>query len=299
MGDVLRLVHLSDWHLAPLPRVGLKRLISKRALGWFNWYRKRKGMHRRDVLELLLKDVASQNPDVIVVTGDFTNLALDEEFAVALDLLKDLAAIAPLSITPGNHDAYTHGAMPALENFIEQARLLSEGEIVPSPALYPAYRVIKGVAVLMLSSSCPTHLLSSGGHLGQVQRDEAQRLLHTFASDQLPRVVALHHPPYAKQGSLFGKLSDAEAFESVIAYAGAELILHGHWHHTQRQSLVGCKNVHGVASSSGCPLHAEEGASYCVYDIEGKGENIKIEHYLRVVKASPSTPSQLHLKTIK
>ena len=40
------LAHLSDPHLAPLPRPRPLELLSKRGLGYLNWLRKRRLIHR-------------------------------------------------------------------------------------------------------------------------------------------------------------------------------------------------------------------------------------------------------------
>ena len=40
------LAHLSDPHLAPLPTPNPLQLLSKRGLGYINWLRKRRSIHR-------------------------------------------------------------------------------------------------------------------------------------------------------------------------------------------------------------------------------------------------------------
>ena len=45
------LAHLSDLHLASRPR--LMRAAGKRGLGFINWHRKRKFIHRGEVLEAI------------------------------------------------------------------------------------------------------------------------------------------------------------------------------------------------------------------------------------------------------
>ena len=48
------LAHLSDLHLALAPK-GIE-LAGKRALGLINWQRKRKYIHRPDVLDAITRD---------------------------------------------------------------------------------------------------------------------------------------------------------------------------------------------------------------------------------------------------
>ena len=103
------LAHISDIHLAPLPAPRPAELISKRGLGYLNWLRKRRAIHRPEVLEALVADLKAQQPDHIAVTGDLVNLSLANEFAPArawLDRLgpaarRDLRARQPRRLCRG------------------------------------------------------------------------------------------------------------------------------------------------------------------------------------------------------
>ena len=86
------LAHLSDPHLPPLPAPTLGELAGKRALGYLNWTRNRRKVHRREVLDALVSDMLMQTPDHIAITGDLVNLALEAEFAPALRWLEGVGA---------------------------------------------------------------------------------------------------------------------------------------------------------------------------------------------------------------
>src|SRR5262245_20870630 len=104
------LAHLSDPHLAPLPRPRIAELASKRLTGYLNWLRKRRAIHESDVLAAIVRDLSSQRPDHIAVTGDLVNIALPAEFENARRWLDRLGPAADVSLVPGNHDAYVTGA---------------------------------------------------------------------------------------------------------------------------------------------------------------------------------------------
>ena len=74
-----------------MPLVKRRDLMSKRMLGYVNWHRGRKFVHRREILDIITSDVVEQNPDHIAVTGDLVNLGLPEEFLRAAEWLNDLA----------------------------------------------------------------------------------------------------------------------------------------------------------------------------------------------------------------
>ena len=109
-GNVFVLAHLSDPHLAPLPRPRIAELASKRLSGYLNWLRKRRAIHRSDVLAAIVRDLAQARADHIAVTGDLVNIALPAEFENARRWLEALGPPADVSLIPGNHDAYVGGA---------------------------------------------------------------------------------------------------------------------------------------------------------------------------------------------
>src|SRR5438034_11617851 len=104
------LAHLSDPHLAPLPRLRPLELLSKRGLGYINWLRKRRSIHRADMLAALVADLKARAPHHIAVTGDLINLSLSSEFAPARDWLGALGDPRDVTVVPGNHDSYVRKA---------------------------------------------------------------------------------------------------------------------------------------------------------------------------------------------
>ena len=71
-----------------MPRARRRDLFGKRVLGYVNWHRGRKLVHRRDVLDVLTQDIVGREPDHIAVTGDLVNLGLPEEFVLAAEWLR-------------------------------------------------------------------------------------------------------------------------------------------------------------------------------------------------------------------
>src|SRR5258708_30807890 len=98
--------HLPHPPLPPLPSLRLRDLAGKRALGYLNWTRNRRKVHKRDVLDALVSDLQAQEPDHIAITGDLVNLALEAELAPSRAWLESVGAPEPVTVIPGNHDAY-------------------------------------------------------------------------------------------------------------------------------------------------------------------------------------------------
>ena len=53
------LAHLSDVHLAPLPKVAASRLLNKRFFGFQSWHRNRINIHSREIADAIRDDINS------------------------------------------------------------------------------------------------------------------------------------------------------------------------------------------------------------------------------------------------
>ncbi len=155
------LAHISDVHLAPLPSPAPGELMSKRGLGYLNWLRKRRAIHRPEVLAAIVADLKAQQPDHIAVTGDLVNLSLSNEFAPARAWLDALGPANDTTFVPGNHDAYVRAVA---------ARAAQEwGDYMRGDAgeTFPFVRRRGKVALIGLSTALPTLPLAATGKLGQ------------------------------------------------------------------------------------------------------------------------------------
>jgi 3',5'-cyclic AMP phosphodiesterase CpdA len=260
------LAHLSDVHLAPLPTPSPRELMSKRGLGYINWLRKRRAIHRADTLAAVVADLKGQTPDHVAVTGDLVNLSLTNEFAPARVWLDALGDPHDVSAVPGNHDAYVQSAEGLAEkHFAEFMRGdLGEG--------FPYVRKRGPLALIGLTTSLPTLPLAATGRLHGDQLEKLGELLPKLRREQLFRVVLIHHPPVAG-ANFFRRLTNAKALREVLHQHGAELVLHGHHHQASLHWLPGPQlrvPVVGVPSASGAPDRGhDEPAGYNLYEIEG------------------------------
>ena len=259
------LAHLSDPHLAPLPFPHPRELLSKRGLGYLNWLRKRRSIHRADMLTALVADLKNHAPDHIAVTGDLVNLSLTKEFAPALAWLKGLGAPRNVTLVPGNHDSYVKSAADFADRHWGDFMRGDLGET------FPFVRRRGPLALIGLSTSLPTAPLAATGHLHGDQIPRLGKLLAKLKREQAFRVILIHHPPVAG-AHYFRRLTNAGALRDILREHGAELVLHGHHHEASLHWLPGPQlrvPVVGVPSASGAPERHDEPAGYNLYEIEG------------------------------
>jgi 3',5'-cyclic AMP phosphodiesterase CpdA len=278
------LAHLSDPHLAPLPRPRWSELIGKRATGYLNWRRRRRFVHDAAVLEKIVADLKAQKPDHIAVTGDFANIALPGEFRHGRDWLERLGAANEVSVVPGNHDAYVRGGMA---DAVRQWGAYMSGD--DSKTVFPYLRRRGPLALIGVSSAVPTAWGLATGWLGAAQLAALAEMLDAAKADKLFRVVMIHHPPVS-QARRHKRLLDADIFKRVIAARGAELVLHGHDHRSMLNWLAGPDATQGpavgVPSASAAPGTAHDAAAYNLYRIDGTAGAWTCEIMSRGIDAS-------------
>jgi 3',5'-cyclic AMP phosphodiesterase CpdA len=259
------LAHLSDLHLASRPH--LSDLIGKRGLGYINWQRKRKFIHRPEIAEAIVRDLRGFAPDHIAMTGDLVNLSLDEEYRRAGAWLETLGSPRDVTVVPGNHDVYVRAAVQSPAAYWGDYMRGDDGH-----QSFPFVRRRGNVALIALSTGVPTGPFMATGRLGERQLAGLAAALDE--TRDLFRVVLIHHPPVSPARRFMRRLTDAAELRRLLAEHGAELLIHGHDH---RRALVwldgpaGSKiPAAGVPSvSARLPHGDEDGAGYTIFRIDG------------------------------
>ena len=128
------------------------------------------------------------------------------------------------------------------------------------------------LALIGVSTGVPTAPFLATGWLGSDQLAGLSIALDTLRSENLFRVVLIHHPPVSEAGRA-KRLFDAALLLHVIAAQGAELVIHGHDHLHMMNWLDGPGGMRvpaiGVPSASAAPGTGKDAAAYNLYRIAG------------------------------
>ena len=287
------LAHLSDPHLPPLPAARFRDLASKRALGYLNWTRNRHKYHRREVLDALVADIRAQRPDHIAVTGDLVNLSLEAEFAPSRAWLESVGAAEHVTVIPGNHDAYVratrHRAAEAWDDYLR-------GDEADGNAAFPFLRRRGPVALIGVSSAVPTLPLMATGKLGHTQLEALDRILAQLSTEQVFRVLLVHHPLHST--SRVKRLTDSRKVHALLRKYGVELVLHGHDHihstiwldgPTGRIPAIGVPSASAIAhrhypaaAFNLFSIERENGAWRCEQIVRGIDSDMRVQELRRV-----------------
>ncbi|MEZ5825842.1 MAG: metallophosphoesterase [Geminicoccaceae bacterium] len=252
------IAHLTDLHIGPMHKLPLRAYFSKRFFGWLSWRRKRHAMHRVEVLESLLDDLAEHPADHVAITGDMVNISLQLEFENAARWLGRFGTPDNASLVPGNHDAYVDG--PYRDHWELWRRYMADDG--SEQISFPWVRRRGRIAFVGLSSAVPSPIAFAYGRLGEDQLAALEPVLRTLVDEELFTVILVHHPPLARIHSR-RNLRDHAALADVIRRCGGDLVLSGHQHRLELGSIATQRGPVPVvvtpSASMDHPSHPEDG----------------------------------------
>lgn len=276
----LRFLHCSDIHLLSLAGVGPHRFLNKRLTGGINLMLARGRHHSERLFDRMVEHARELAPDRVVITGDLSNLALDEEFRYIVGKLDAIGL--PVTVIPGNHDAYTRASVRKrrfehhFTPFMQGERLdeLGRGPDGPQENFYPFVQRYDEVALIGVSTAQASLPLYAIGSVGPAQLARLDQVLQTLGLEGAVRVVLIHHPVLPGVSKPRHDLTDIDAFAEVIARRGAELILHGHEHQLIEGVLPGPERpvpVHGISSATNLSQRPGRAAAFSIYEVASTG----------------------------
>ena len=198
-----RLIHLSDLHF---------------------------GAHDPRLVEAVAARIDEAKPDLVVVSGDFTQRARTEQFEEAcrfLTRLKD-AGHEVLGV-PGNHDIPLYDVLRRFLSPLTRYKRFIDDSLCP-------FHQLDGAAVLGINTARSLTFKD-----GRMNAEQVAFIRETFArASDAPRILVTHHPLFALpvgDGPALGKpIGRQELALDAIADAGVDLLLAGHNHRASTNS---------------------------------------------------------------
>lgn len=188
--DMRRLVHLSDLHF---------------------------GRDRPDLLPGLIDAVNACDPDLVAISGDFTQRARDDQFRAARGFIDALSA--PVISVPGNHDIPLYN--PFMRLFLPWRRYRRWIAQDLEPVYEDDHMIVVGV-------NTANPLAWQSGWFSAENIDRVARLFH--GERQRMRVVMVHHPLQHLPDEPKKLMRGADTALITLAACGADVVLSGHLH---------------------------------------------------------------------
>jgi 3',5'-cyclic AMP phosphodiesterase CpdA len=259
--SLMRLIHITDPHLSTLDGQRFLQLRGKRRSGYLSWYKKRRFVHRREILEQLTEAVGRQDPDLILVTGDLVHIGLEQEMAEAAQWLRSLGTPEKVILVPGNHDNYAADSLESMYRLWADYlpdRGAVRGDYTAGFPFELSYGPLKLTGV---NTACVSRVFSATGELGTAQREKLGRLFDRTTVKNDFHCLLIHHPPLPGITHQRKALRDAGALAEIIRQKQPELVLYGHIH-CNREDRLDQTRMYCTASAS-----SAEDASYRIFDL--------------------------------
>jgi 3',5'-cyclic AMP phosphodiesterase CpdA len=193
-----RLIHLSDLHF---------------------------GAHDDRLVEAVERRIDDAKPDLVVISGDFTQRARTEQFKQACRFLDRLKAAGHEVLgVPGNHDVPLYDVLRRFLSPLTRYRRFIDQSLCP-------FHEIPGAAVLGINTSRSLTFKD-----GRINDDQVAYIRDTFSRSRpdITRILVTHHPLFALpvgDGPELGRaVGRQELALDAVADAGVDLLLAGHNH---------------------------------------------------------------------
>ena len=178
-------------------------------------------------VEGLLRSLKQARPDLVVVSGDFTQSARTEEFAAARAFLDRLPA--PVLAVPGNHDLPQWNPVERLFRPYVRYRRYIARELEP---VWSDAEV--GIVGMKSPRRLPHNLNRAIGRVSERQLERTLARLDALPAD-LVRIVVVHHPlllPEVRRDPLpwHAFTRGAEGALEAFSRHRVRLVLSGHLH---------------------------------------------------------------------
>ena len=172
-----------------------------------------------------------QRPDLIIISGDFTQRARVHQFEAASQYLQRLRGAGhQLLVIPGNHD------IPLFDIVRRFAAPLDRYRHYIDDALYPWFENDE-IAVLGLNTA--RSLTFRDGRINKAQLAVLRQRFRAVAASKT-RILVTHHPLFAMPIGSGGQLSEAvghhERAVEAVCEAGVHISLAGHFHRTYAEA---------------------------------------------------------------
>ena len=241
-----RLVHLSDLHF---------------------------GAHEDHLVAAVEEQVHDYRPDLIVISGDFTQRARTKQFAAASAFLERLRSAGHKVLgVPGNHDVPLYDVLRRFLAPLDRYRRFIDDTLCPFVQLPTA-------AVMGVNTA-----RSATFKDGKINDDQIAFIREAFGQvdPEVPRILVTHHPVFALptgDGGVSEPIKNQERVLEMIGSLGVDILLAGHNHRASHQDSADfvTKSTGALVIQAGTATsNRVRGEHHSFNKIVVNGENVEV-----------------------
>lgn len=189
------------------------------------------GKHDPEIVAALERFLIDRRPDLVVISGDFTQRARVEQYREACAWIDRLetAGLTTLAV-PGNHDVPLYDVVRRFVRPLHRYKRFIDDDLCP-------WFEDDELAVLGINTARSLTIKD-----GRINREQME-IIRTRFADVTPRktrILVTHHPlfamPLGEEGALTKVVGRHEPALEAVAEAGVHVLLAGHYHRTFSKS---------------------------------------------------------------
>jgi 3',5'-cyclic AMP phosphodiesterase CpdA len=222
----MKIVHISDLHFPT--KVPVLSLRWKMFTGYFNYFLRRRKSYPNQLFQSLVKTIQSIPYDLLIISGDITNVSHELEFKKARELLDPILNEKTFMI-PGNHDRYMKSAIEPEDYFQKYF-----GEFLGDKIGENKYLRIKtksDIPVIGWDSNFPSGI---GNASGRVDEEVINSTFSYLRKNSISKyLLVCHHPlwnPIGYEESSHHKMINREDVIRKLMEFPPLIYFHGHKH---------------------------------------------------------------------
>lgn len=197
----MRILHISDLHFPT--RLSWTSLRGKSLVGYANYSLRRRKMYPAELYESLVQRIKSTSYDVLIISGDITNVSNQLEFEIAKAKLKPILDERTF-IIPGNHDRYNLQALYPRDLF-EEAFSEFMGESIPfadetGMPMYLRQKKMDEILIIGWDSNKPLPISRASGYVPPVVFAKTKEV-----TKSKKYILVCHHPLWNPSNAIESK----------------------------------------------------------------------------------------------
>lgn len=186
------------------------------------------GAHDERLVEGVEWQVDELKPDLVVISGDFTQRARTEQFRQACEFLGDLRERGHEVLgVPGNHDVPLYDVLRRFLSPLARYRRFIDDTLCP-------FIELPGIAVLGINTARSLTFKE-----GRINKDQVAFIRETFSRipSEAMRILVTHHPLFALTvgDEVERAIGRQELALNAVEESGVDMLLAGHAHHASSQ----------------------------------------------------------------
>ncbi len=207
------------------------------------------------------------SPNLVIISGDFTQIASEEEYISAQSFMARLHV--PVFCVPGNHDISRYNLFERFTDPFKGYKRFIAKDLDP-------FLQLDNIAIQGINSARPI-LPHWNWANGAVSEKQIQKMSRNLCAGDHVKICVLHHPVHTSDvASIPVKVYGAEKFIKTIDQIGVDLVLTGHVHNASVTQID--KTIYISASTAlSSRLRGEENG-FNVININNRSVNI--DHFV-------------------